>query len=106
MDLRAGPQVMLIQLCPCGVLDRIEPLPIDDLKKGLNILRPAIPIFRISLKTMRDFKKIKEQKMKPIWLVAGLILFFSGTALAADGMINVQSSYNAQETADRLDPFV
>jgi hypothetical protein len=55
MDLRAGPQVMLIQLCPCGVLDRIEPLPLDDLKKGPDILRPAIPIFRISLKTMRDF---------------------------------------------------
>ncbi|MGD9010361.1 MAG: DUF302 domain-containing protein [Desulfobacteraceae bacterium] len=41
--------------------------------------------------------------MKYILLVAGLILFFSGTALAVDGMINVQSDYNVQETADRLE---
>jgi uncharacterized protein (DUF302 family) len=41
--------------------------------------------------------------MKYIWLVTGLILFYSGTALAVDGMIDVQSSYNVQETADRLE---
>lgn len=41
--------------------------------------------------------------MKTIWLIAGLILLFSGTALAVDGMINVQSGYNVQETADRLE---
>lgn len=41
--------------------------------------------------------------MKHIWLVAALILLISGTALAVDGMINVQSRHNVNETADRLE---
>ena len=41
--------------------------------------------------------------MKYLWLVTGFILLFSGTTLAVDGMINVQSSHNVKETADRLE---
>lgn len=41
--------------------------------------------------------------MKYLGLVAGLILLIGGTALAVDGMINVQSSHGVKETADRLE---
>jgi hypothetical protein len=56
MDLRAGPKVMLILFCQCGAVALIDPLPIDDLKKGLDISRPAILRFQISSKTMQDLK--------------------------------------------------
>ena len=44
--------------------------------------------------------------MKKILLAALMVIIFIAPAMAADGVINVQSSFNVQKTADRLESIL
>lgn len=44
--------------------------------------------------------------MKTVYLAALLVLFIAIPAMAADGVINVQSAFNVSETADRLESIL
>ncbi len=41
--------------------------------------------------------------MKKLWVAALMVIIIVVPAMAADGVINVQSAFNVQETADRLE---
>jgi len=50
-----------------------------------------------------DVEPPKEKKLKKVYLAALLTLFSSGPLLAAEGMIDVKSDFNVEETANRLE---
>jgi uncharacterized protein (DUF302 family) len=50
--------------------------------------------------------RLKEERMKKIILAALSIVFIAVPAVAADGMVNVPSTFNVEETADRMESIL